>query len=262
MKKGYIVSFILGAIIFSGVTVLATNAINANEVTYKNTTLDSALDTLYERSTYTEYAGSTTVTPGTTEQILSTNNKLLKSNITISAIPSSYKKLSTATNFAASDLLTGKKAYNSNGELITGTMIVPECSNNVTCGDSYYKYSSGNRVTERTVSQNVSAGKYIVSLAYAEGTAYNSSNSAIDYDFAPSCSSNNCNIEKIESRRYIQNSSSAICSSLKAYEVLRHSLYLVEVFESSDTIVTTDARSSSNNTVADIFSMELVKVES
>ncbi len=112
-----VIAFIIGLII-SGATVYA---INASEITYNDTTVASALDTLYQRSTYTEYSGLTTITPTATAQTLETNNKLLKSNITIDAIPSTYKNLSTASNFAAGDLASGKTAYDSDGNLVIGT---------------------------------------------------------------------------------------------------------------------------------------------
>ena len=52
MKKN-IVSFIMGAIIFSGITTLALS-INSKDVSYKNTTVESAIDELYERVTAPE----------------------------------------------------------------------------------------------------------------------------------------------------------------------------------------------------------------
>ena len=138
MKKGYIVSFILGAIIFSGVTVLATNAINANEVTYKNTTLDSALDTLYERSTYTEYAGSV--------------------NITINPIPPTYKELNTLTNeLTSSDLLSGKQAYKADGTIVNGNV------STFTPASSYTPTTSA-----QTLSTN---GKYVDGNIIIEGVS-------------------------------------------------------------------------------------------
>ena len=124
--KSRIFQFIVTAIIFTGIGVLADN-LNASEVNYNDTTVEEALDTLYERSTYTEYTGPTTVIPSTSVQTLQTKNKLLKGIITIDAIPSTFKDLSTASDFEASDLLSGKKAYNSNGVLVegTGTSIAP-----------------------------------------------------------------------------------------------------------------------------------------
>ena len=47
MKKGYIISFILGLIVMAGIGVYA---INANQINYKSTTVDQALDNLYQRT--------------------------------------------------------------------------------------------------------------------------------------------------------------------------------------------------------------------
>ena len=136
MKKGYIFSFIFGLMVATTVTVVASN-LNASEIDYKNTKVSDALDTLYQRSTYTEYNGTTTITPSTEIQTLNTNNKLLKNNLTINAIPSTYKNLSTVTDFTASDLIYGKTAYNSNGELITGSIIGGNCVyGTITCTDT------------------------------------------------------------------------------------------------------------------------------
>ena len=83
MKKT-IFGIFIGIILTLGVVAIATN-INASEVDYKNDKkVSDALDDLYQAS-----------------------------NTCI--------RLTTATDFVAEDLLTGKKAYNSNGELITGT---------------------------------------------------------------------------------------------------------------------------------------------
>ena len=120
MKK-IIFVYILGILTATCIYVVA-EGLTASDVEYKNTTVGSALDTLYQRSTYTEYSGDTIVTPSTIAQTLETNNKLLKSNITIDAIPSTYKELSTATTVAANKLLNGETAYDNFGNLITGNL--------------------------------------------------------------------------------------------------------------------------------------------
>ena len=48
--KSKIFAFILGAIIFGGIGVVATVQFQANEVGYRDTTVDRALDTLYEKA--------------------------------------------------------------------------------------------------------------------------------------------------------------------------------------------------------------------
>ncbi len=120
MKKNILFMFI-GMFIMAGIVVAADN-LSASEVDYRDTKVDQALDTLYQRSTYTEYDGSTEVTPSATQQTLSTNNKLLKNNITINAIPSTFKELTQTTTVTANNLISGITAYDNNGNLITGTM--------------------------------------------------------------------------------------------------------------------------------------------
>ena len=48
--KSRIFTFILGAVIFSGLTVIATSTITASQITYNNTTLDLALNDLYNQA--------------------------------------------------------------------------------------------------------------------------------------------------------------------------------------------------------------------
>ena len=48
-KKGYIFSFILGAIVFGSVGVYASNIL-ASDITYKDTNVEDALDELYDKT--------------------------------------------------------------------------------------------------------------------------------------------------------------------------------------------------------------------
>ncbi len=118
--KNPIFMFILGAIIFSSITVIATNIV-ASDVTYSDTTVDAALDNLYSKAKPT-YTGNITFTPSDTIQTILTNNKVMTSDITINAIPSTYKNLTTTTDVDSSKLLGGVKAYSNDGELITGNL--------------------------------------------------------------------------------------------------------------------------------------------
>ncbi len=122
MKKN--VLFMLFGMIIATVTIVIADNLNASEIDYRDTKVDQALDTLYQRTTATEYDGSIEVTPSTTQQTLSTTNKLLKSDITINAIPSTFKELTQNTTVAANKLLSGVTAYDNNGNLITGSLSV------------------------------------------------------------------------------------------------------------------------------------------
>ena len=144
-KKSNIFSFLLGALIFSGITGVVAATMLANDVSYspKDTTLKvdnvkDAIDDLYTKAK-PEYTGITTVTPTTSSQLLSTNNKILKSNITIEAIPSTYKNLTTTTTVNSGTVLNGYKAYTSDGTLITGTL-------STDCFKSIYHHNANSQV--------------------------------------------------------------------------------------------------------------------
>ena len=142
--KNSLFTFILGGILFSGVTYAAT--VLANSISYDNTNsglsannVQGAIDELYNKAntSYDEYSGTTTYTPSTSTQTISTNNKLMKSDITINPIPSSYKNLSSNTTVNANNLANGVTAYNNNGQLITGTL-------NYNCVEKNYVLTQSN----------------------------------------------------------------------------------------------------------------------
>ena len=129
LNKKFLFGFILGALIFGTTGVIAATIL-ANNVSYDDTSsglnvnnVQDAIDALNTKANnrYDEYDGATTYTPNSNTQTILTNNKLMKSDITINPVPSSYKNLSTTTTALASDIVSGKTAYNNSGTLITGT---------------------------------------------------------------------------------------------------------------------------------------------
>ena len=130
INKNIIFAFILGGILFSGVTYAAT--LLATNITYDNTNsgitstnVQGAIDELYTKAnsnSYEEYTGSTSYTPSGSVQTIPTYNKVLKSNITIDAVPSNFVELSSAANVTSNTILSGYKGYNGTGELVTGTL--------------------------------------------------------------------------------------------------------------------------------------------
>ena len=120
--KNNLLGFILGAIIFSGIGAYAEYIISADKIEYApNISVKDKIDDLYTKAIPT-YSGSTTVLPGDNSTILETKNMNLNKNITIEAIPDSYKELASLTNeLISSDLLYNKRAYNSNGQMIVGS---------------------------------------------------------------------------------------------------------------------------------------------
>ena len=129
MKKAFknpTLMFILGAVIFSGITAVVANTISASSITYKETTVEAAIDNLYTKAK-PDYTGATTFTPSSTTQTIRTNNKILKSNITINPIPSNYQILNGTANINADKILSGYSAFDNNGSLVTGTASITDC---------------------------------------------------------------------------------------------------------------------------------------
>ncbi len=136
--KNYLLSFILGGIVFSGITVFAEYVVTADKIEYaNNVSVKDKIDDLYTK-VKPVYTGETTITPTTSEQTLYTSDKILKSNVTINKIPSNYKNINDTTNFTASDLKLGEKAYNSSGKLIIGTYTVGTLNMDLITDDGAY----------------------------------------------------------------------------------------------------------------------------
>ena len=142
MKRN-ILFFILGGIFFSCISVYATITYQASQINYNNTTLDHVLDDLYSASNAQEYSGSTSFIPSDNSQIISTKGKLLTSDITIFPIPTSYHNLAS-TSALASDIISGKTAYNGYGELLTGTHV--DCTGGSVTLNSNVTTSAGQQV--------------------------------------------------------------------------------------------------------------------
>ena len=119
MKKTIFTILITAIVCITG-TVIASNYL-ASEIVYKDTTVENALNELYDISNASVYTGETSITPTESEQIINSNGKRFTSDITVGAIPNTYKNLTSSTTVEPIKLFSGVTAYNSNGELITGT---------------------------------------------------------------------------------------------------------------------------------------------
>ena len=122
INKGYIIGFIMGAIIFGTTGVIAATVLASN-ITYDNTNsginannVQDAIDSLYTKA----------------------NNP---------TIPANYKELSTVTTATESDILNGKTAYNNLGELITGTTFLSNCAKGKINTSDGYSTSTDKLVT-------------------------------------------------------------------------------------------------------------------
>ena len=126
--KSRILLVIVTVILTGSISVYAAGKYYAKDIEYtpKNSSfnvdnLADALDALYTK-VKPEYTGVTEVTPSQSSQTLNTKDKALTKNITINPIPNTYKNLTTQTNATASDILSGKTAYTSDGTLVTGNI--------------------------------------------------------------------------------------------------------------------------------------------
>lgn len=127
-RKSNIFSFLLGAVLFSGITVVVAATILAKDVSYtpkdntwKVDNVKDAIDDLYTKAK-PEYTGSFEVTPQEYATVIPTKDTILTKNIRVNAIPSTYKNLTTTTTVNANNLLNGIKAYTSDGTLVTGNI--------------------------------------------------------------------------------------------------------------------------------------------
>lgn len=133
MKKIFktnLLFFIIGCIISSLVITVALN-FNAEDIEYKNDkSVKDELDSLLESSNYETYDEYNYIDASKmAHRLRRTNNKLLEENITIKKIPDYYKILTETTTATAADIISGKRAYNSSGTLLTGKKsAVSNCS--------------------------------------------------------------------------------------------------------------------------------------
>ena len=131
--KSRVFLIIICAIVFTSIGVIAANTIEATNIAYKNTTVEEAIDDLYTKAK-PDYTGTTTFTPSNETQTVLTQNKILRNDITINPIPSSFKELTTPTTVEDIYLLAGKTAYDNNGNLVLGTRVENCITGTFVCG--------------------------------------------------------------------------------------------------------------------------------
>ena len=85
--KSRVFAFILGALIFSSISVYAAHKYYASDITYKETTLDNALDTLYTTQNTTVNNLNSQITSLTNEKT-SLQNQINTKDATISSLQS------------------------------------------------------------------------------------------------------------------------------------------------------------------------------
>ncbi len=251
MKKNVLL-ILIGIIIGIGATAYA---LNASEIDYKNDkSVEEAIDDLYGKVKPT-YTGSTTVTPTTTEQTLSTSNKMLTNDIVINAIPSNYKDLSTASDFSASDLLLGKKAYNSNGVLVEGTF-PPTYTPNVIASQA--TLSRGTLIANRNGSITLNKGDYVVVAVLGIGMG-GASASQDDYTFdAFTVESTSAN-KTIQTTKLSMDTHEQVNVNSRLH--IYYATYHVVVNNDSTTVKVTSTETYTDNTNPQMLGIQAIKID-
>ena len=120
--KNYLLSFILGGIIFYSISVFAEYIVTADKIEYStNVSVKDKIDDLYTKVKPT-YTGVTTYTPDANGKTFETAGKILNSNIVIDPISTNLKDIHDSTVTSNSDVALGKVAYKSDGTKLTGTL--------------------------------------------------------------------------------------------------------------------------------------------
>ncbi|MBE6161425.1 MAG: hypothetical protein E7158_04320 [Firmicutes bacterium] len=102
--KSRIFAFILGALIFSSISVYAAHKYAASDITYKNTTLDQALNTLYTTQNTTvsnlqsHVSNLTSVNETLTNEKAALQSQINTKDATISSLQSQLNSLTTAAS--------------------------------------------------------------------------------------------------------------------------------------------------------------------
>ena len=237
MKK-YIIGYIIGAIMFGFIGVVA-GSYKAKDVTY--TPSDSTWN-VKNVKTALDNIKQTDKT-----QIANLQSAIQNKQATIDEMLLTYKNLNTQTTATASDIISGKTAYNSDGTLITGTY-----DNNLTFSTPQYNQSMGGNIASRTASLNLTKGKYIVNLIRGVGSAAtNKMNTSEEITLELTC--NSCTKTRISGGSYVITGDTNFTTNAYLLGITQNTTYYVSINSNSDTLsytATTEANTAIASTVA------------
>ena len=193
-----IIGFIAGIILASGIAVYAS--VNANSIDYTNNKkVSDALNELYTTS-------------------------------------STYKKLDVGTTATADDILTGKTAYSSSGELITGLKDLTP-----TFGTPLHSGYRGTRTTTDTTSLNLNKGKYLIifsqSQSWGRSEQYNNDFETYDHSESNLTYTNNCNLQFISCTQHNATATTKVGTCYIA-NYLWDEVFYIDVISNNTTITT------------------------
>ena len=249
--KNPVFMFVLGSIVFGTIGVVATSTITANQITYGNSTVESAINDLYTKAK-PDYTGTVIYTPSDTTQTIPTKDKILRSNIIINQIPSTYKELSTLTNeLTASDLLSGKQAYKADGTVVNGSIstFTPSASYTPTTTvqtlSTNDKYMNGN-ITIGAIPSNykeLSTATTVTANKLLSGeTAYDNNGNLITGNINTDCVSGTYNHEVntqwniylgFSPSRYMLTFDTGTGLNSAIYDVISNKIYIVRYYNDS-----------------------------
>ena len=203
MKKTILTVLITAIICITG-TVIASNYL-ASEVVYNDTTVENALNELY-------------------------------------TVHETYKNLTSETTASSNDILNGKTAYNSSGELITGSN-----DGSINIGTPIINSYQGTIKNNNSTSINLTKGKYIVIASIVQSWIYGG-NSAVgtnyDEQYINVTYTNNCNLHFIKTRS--DQTGSLSSNNLNGF--LSEQYYILDVESDTSVLNAVWNSTQSNNT--------------
>ena len=244
--KNPIFTFIIGAILFSGITLVVATTVSSHDVTYKNTTVEDAIDDLYTKAK-PEYNGTTTITPTTSEQVLSTNDKILRSDITIGAIPSIYQETIDSQAATISSLQSTIDSLNAQAEekMVLNTFGTLKTNTTMTTLKN----------TAQSSSKSLEKGKYLVVASVMlsnEGSAIVSEINDIDLNIT--CES--CTMTKLFGKQYRKTGSTKNTYYLNT----QIAMYYVNVTANSEIISLSYTGGSTNTTIPLVLALNAIPI--
>lgn len=192
-----------------------------------------------------------TITPTTSSQTAVAKNVYTLGAITVGAIPSNYVDVSGATNVTAANMLSGTKAHNSSGTLISGSMTnvgkqeIKLTGTSATTITKGYHDGTGSAIIDTANIANLTAAniKKNVSILGVTGTYEGGGSSGPVIQYSPSVSkiTNKTGYTAAGSAITVQESGNYKCSWVHYAYASSSSYYLTRLYKNGSAVGSTHA---------------------